>query len=166
MVIGNFSSIWSFDGRAWQPVGLGHIPPLWGHMHSYNALASYAGRLVIGAGLHWREVVFLRAYCKLLRQAAIPLSQAYMEETLARNPALSALIIRLFRIRFDPGFEGRWVAPRGGWQRWSGGEPIRWSRLRSWGEHLREEPAPLRALLPLGVGSARSNKILVARRVR
>jgi hypothetical protein len=52
MVVGNFSSVWSFDGKAWQPVGLDHIPPLWGHMHSYNAVAAYAGRLVIGAGGH------------------------------------------------------------------------------------------------------------------
>ena len=52
MVVGDFSSVWSFDGKAWQPVGLGHIPPLWGHMHSYNAVAAYAGRLVIGAGGH------------------------------------------------------------------------------------------------------------------
>lgn len=52
MAVGNFSSVWAFDGRRWQPVGLGHIPPLWGHMYNYNALAAYGGRLVIGAGGH------------------------------------------------------------------------------------------------------------------
>ena len=40
-------------------------------------------RLVIAAGLGWRQVVTLRAYCKYLRQVGIPFSQAYMEDTLA-----------------------------------------------------------------------------------
>src|SRR4029450_9711039 len=39
-------------------------------------------RLVLGAGLDWREVTILRAYCKYLRQAAIPFSHADMEATL------------------------------------------------------------------------------------
>jgi glutamate dehydrogenase len=64
-------------------------------------------RLVLGAGLHWRDVVILRAYCKYLRQAGIPFSQEYMEETLARNGALAGLIVKLFHTRFDPAFEGK-----------------------------------------------------------
>jgi glutamate dehydrogenase len=63
-------------------------------------------RLVLRASLDWREVVMLRAYCKYLRQARIPFSQAYMEETLARYPDLTRLLIRLFKLRFDPDFEG------------------------------------------------------------
>ena len=42
-------------------------------------------RLVLRARLDWREVTVLRAYAKYLRQAGIAFSQAYMEETLARN---------------------------------------------------------------------------------
>ena len=38
-------------------------------------------------GLDWREITVLRAYCKYLLQTGIPFSQAYMEQTLARNPA-------------------------------------------------------------------------------
>jgi glutamate dehydrogenase len=59
-------------------------------------------RLVLGAGLDWREVTILRAYCKYLRQAAIPFSQAYMETTLAGNTAIAALLVKLFRTLFDP----------------------------------------------------------------
>ncbi|HZF34520.1 MAG TPA: NAD-glutamate dehydrogenase [Candidatus Angelobacter sp.] len=59
-------------------------------------------RLVLGAGLDWREVTILRAYCKYLRQAAIPFSQAYMEATLAGNTAIAALLVKLFRTLFDP----------------------------------------------------------------
>ncbi len=43
-------------------------------------------RLVIGAGLGWREVVVLRAAAKFLRQAGLSFSLAYMQQTLARNP--------------------------------------------------------------------------------
>src|SRR5262249_26384278 len=59
-------------------------------------------RLVLGAGLDWREVTILRAYCKYLRQAAIPFSQAYMEATLAGNASIAALLVKLFRTLFDP----------------------------------------------------------------
>jgi glutamate dehydrogenase len=59
-------------------------------------------RLVLAAGLDWREVTILRAYCKYLRQAAIPFSQAYMEATLAGNPKIAAALVKLFRTLFDP----------------------------------------------------------------
>ncbi|MDP6883442.1 MAG: NAD-glutamate dehydrogenase, partial [Rhodospirillales bacterium] len=58
--------------------------------------------LVLGAGLTWRQVVILRTYCKYLRQAGIPFSQAYMEQTLANHPGLARLIVELFVTLFDP----------------------------------------------------------------
>ena len=58
-------------------------------------------KMVIGAGLEWRDVVILRAYCKFLLQARIPFSQPYMEETLADNPKLARLIVDLFHTRFQ-----------------------------------------------------------------
>ncbi len=63
-------------------------------------------RLVISARLEWREVVILRAYSKYLRQTGIPFSQAYMEETLARNGAITRLLAELFEVRFKPDFRG------------------------------------------------------------
>ncbi|WP_299623200.1 NAD-glutamate dehydrogenase [Pelagibius sp.] len=59
-------------------------------------------KLVLHAGLTAREVIALRAYCKYLRQARIPFSQAYMEATLVRNPKLTRLLVDLFLHRFDP----------------------------------------------------------------
>jgi len=59
-------------------------------------------RLVIGAGLHWRAIVILRALAKYLRQAAIPFSQAYMEDTLDANTGLARLLVELFEKRFHP----------------------------------------------------------------
>jgi len=59
-------------------------------------------RLVVMAGLTWRQVVILRAYAKYLRQAQIPFSQAYMEDTLSTHPDIARLIVNLFETRFDP----------------------------------------------------------------
>ncbi|MEM7171722.1 MAG: NAD-glutamate dehydrogenase [Pseudomonadota bacterium] len=59
-------------------------------------------KLVLRAGLNARQIIILRAYCKYLRQARIPFSQAYMEETLANNPAITRLLVELFETRFDP----------------------------------------------------------------
>jgi glutamate dehydrogenase len=59
-------------------------------------------RLVLGAGLAWREVVMLRAYCKYLLQARIPFSQAYMEQTLNKHAAIARRLADLFQTRLDP----------------------------------------------------------------
>jgi len=61
--------------------------------------------LVLEAGLTWREVAILRAFCKYLRQAGITFSQAYMEETLGCNPVLARALVELFHARFDPAAE-------------------------------------------------------------
>lgn len=63
-------------------------------------------RLVLTAGLGWRDVVMLRACSKYLRQAAIPFSQSYMEETLADNTPIVRLFVELFQVRFDPAYDG------------------------------------------------------------
>ena len=60
-------------------------------------------RLVLGAGLTWREIALLRAIAKYLRQAGSAFSQAYMEETLAGTPKLARALVELFRLRFEPG---------------------------------------------------------------
>jgi glutamate dehydrogenase len=59
-------------------------------------------RLVLYAGLHWRQVTLLRALAKYLVQTRLPLSQVYMEDTLAHYPELAGNLIRLFEARFDP----------------------------------------------------------------
>ncbi|MFY8061828.1 MAG: NAD-glutamate dehydrogenase domain-containing protein, partial [Arenimonas sp.] len=59
-------------------------------------------RLVTLAGLGWRQVAVLRAYCKYLLQIGVPFSQTYMEETMQRYPAVARILIGLFEARFDP----------------------------------------------------------------
>ena len=53
-------------------------------------------RLILAAGLDWRQVAMLRGYCKYLLQTGVPFSQTYMEETLARYPLLARLLVELF----------------------------------------------------------------------
>jgi glutamate dehydrogenase len=59
-------------------------------------------RLVLGAGLSWREVCVLRAYSKYLRQTGFTFRQAYVEQALANNPVVARKLIELFINRFDP----------------------------------------------------------------
>ncbi|HEX7965565.1 MAG TPA: NAD-glutamate dehydrogenase [Gammaproteobacteria bacterium] len=59
-------------------------------------------RLVLGAGLDWRQTMLLRAYCKYLLQTGISFSQAYMERALYTHPALAASLVHLFEARNDP----------------------------------------------------------------
>jgi glutamate dehydrogenase len=59
-------------------------------------------RLVLWAGLDWREIAVLRAYAKYLRQGGTTFSQAYMERTVAANPPIARMLVRLFKARFDP----------------------------------------------------------------
>ncbi|MEX2453265.1 MAG: NAD-glutamate dehydrogenase [Rhodospirillaceae bacterium] len=62
--------------------------------------------LVIAAGLTWRQIVVLRGFCKYLRQAGIPFSEAYMVETLGRNAGIACDIVVLFETLFAPGRPG------------------------------------------------------------
>lgn len=63
--------------------------------------------LVIGAGLTWREVVILRAYCRYLRQVGITYSQTYMEQTLQRHPSFARALVDMFQAMFQPTAKGK-----------------------------------------------------------
>jgi glutamate dehydrogenase len=60
-------------------------------------------RLVIGARLDWRRTALIRAYAKYLRQTGMTFSQTYIEEAVAGNPTVAAMLVELFEVRFDPG---------------------------------------------------------------
>ena len=47
----------------------------------------------------------LRAYAKYLRQIGFPLSQSFIESTLAANAGIAAGLVALFKARFDPDAE-------------------------------------------------------------
>ncbi|MCA1713617.1 MAG: NAD-glutamate dehydrogenase, partial [Gammaproteobacteria bacterium] len=63
-------------------------------------------KLVIAAGLTWRQVAMLRGYSKYIQQLGVPFSQVYVEETFVRYPLLARLLVELFEARFDPSTGG------------------------------------------------------------
>ena len=69
-------------------------------------------KLVLAAGLGARDILILRAYAKYLRQANIPFSLSYMEETLAQNPELARLLANFFNAKFDPANQGKGQAAK------------------------------------------------------
>ena len=59
-------------------------------------------RLVLSAGLNWREVAMLRAYSRYNQQIRFGFSQAYIAETMTRHTQVTRLLVALFRARFEP----------------------------------------------------------------
>jgi glutamate dehydrogenase len=62
--------------------------------------------LVVAEGMSWREVVVLRCYAKYLRQVGTTFSEAYLAQTLVRNPHVARQLVDLFGARFDPARQG------------------------------------------------------------
>src|SRR4030095_5552345 len=48
------------------------------------------------------EIVVLRAYAKYMRQIGFPLSETFIETTLAAHPDIAHHLVALYRARFDP----------------------------------------------------------------
>ncbi|MDP4023132.1 NAD-glutamate dehydrogenase [Methylobacterium sp. NEAU 140] len=63
-------------------------------------------RLVLEAGLPWREAALLRALGRYLRQLRIRYGQDYIAGTLARHAEIARGLVALFRARFDPAASG------------------------------------------------------------
>jgi hypothetical protein len=59
-------------------------------------------RLVLTAGIPWRELAVIRAACRYLRQAGLGLSPGYVEETVRAWPEFVRTLLTHFAARFDP----------------------------------------------------------------
>jgi glutamate dehydrogenase len=59
-------------------------------------------RLVLSAGLTWKETTIFRAYTKYLRQTGFTFSQPYIEQAIAKHPTIAKQLIELFTVNFDP----------------------------------------------------------------
>jgi glutamate dehydrogenase len=70
----------------------------------FRGLAESDGfnRLVLEAGLGWRDVAMVRTLGRYLRQIQVTYAQDYLAETLARHAAITRNIVKLFYARFDP----------------------------------------------------------------
>lgn len=60
-------------------------------------------RLVLTAGLNWRQIALVRCYAKYLSQLGIPFSQNYMEDVLVLHAGLVRQLVRQFELQFHPG---------------------------------------------------------------
>ncbi|WP_088348199.1 MULTISPECIES: NAD-glutamate dehydrogenase [Rhodomicrobium] len=59
-------------------------------------------RLIVQAGLDWREAALMRAYASYLRQIGAPFGQVYLAQTLARHGGIVRDLVQLFTVLFDP----------------------------------------------------------------
>ncbi len=62
-------------------------------------------RLVVVAGLNWRQVDILRAYRMYRQRIGSRFTQAYQNDVLAANPEVTCSLMRYFEQRFDPARE-------------------------------------------------------------
>lgn len=59
-------------------------------------------KLILSAGLDYRDITVMRAYVRYLRQTANPFGKLYIETALTKHPFISRLIVDLFKAYFDP----------------------------------------------------------------
>jgi glutamate dehydrogenase len=59
-------------------------------------------RLVVLGGLSWRQVAILRAYRKYRQRVSASFTEEYQNDAFAANPTISAGLIHLFEVKFDP----------------------------------------------------------------
>ena len=59
-------------------------------------------QLTLSAGIPWRLVIVMRAYCRYLLQTGLPFSQGYIAQVLVNNAAIARLLADLFEARCDP----------------------------------------------------------------
>ena len=59
-------------------------------------------RLVLREGMHWRQIVVLRAYAKYMRQMGNTNSFGFIADTLLANADVTRTLSALFAARFDP----------------------------------------------------------------
>jgi len=64
-------------------------------------------QLTLIAGIQWRMVTVLRAYCRYLLQTGLPFSQGYIAQVLVNHAAIAKSLADLFEARFDPAIPSR-----------------------------------------------------------
>lgn len=71
-------------------------------VRSGDVINDALNKLVLGAGLHWREVDVLRAYAAYAFQAAAVPSRLALLNALVKYPGIARELFDLFATRFDP----------------------------------------------------------------
>ncbi|MCR0983926.1 NAD-glutamate dehydrogenase [Roseomonas populi] len=83
----------------------------------HRAEADGFNRLVLRAGLEWREAWLIRALFRWCKQVGFAFPQPAVEAALAANPEAARLLVALFRARLDPdgGSQEAESQARAGW---------------------------------------------------
>ena len=63
-------------------------------------------KLILAAGLNYRQVVMLRAYAKYFKQLGVTYSQDYVESALLHQVDIAQKLAKLFEYRFSPALNG------------------------------------------------------------
>jgi glutamate dehydrogenase len=63
-------------------------------------------RLVITGGLDWRRIAVLRAYRRYRQRLGSRYTESFQNEVITAHPVLTAKLLRLFELRFDPAHDG------------------------------------------------------------
>ncbi len=71
-------------------------------VHRGQAESDGFNRLVMVAGLDWREAALLRAYAAYLRQLRSAFGPRYIAETMVMHPLMVRDLVALFHLHFDP----------------------------------------------------------------
>lgn len=58
-------------------------------------------KLVLTAGLNWREITIIRSYAKYMQQIGIRFSPVYIEKTVENNAHLARDLVNLFKLKFS-----------------------------------------------------------------
>jgi glutamate dehydrogenase len=91
------------DGRPLDLAGVGdRIADCIAAVRRGDTESDTLNRLVLVAGLHWRQINILRAYRMYRQRIGSRFTQGYQNDVLAANPELTAKLVRYFELRFDP----------------------------------------------------------------
>ena len=67
--------------------------------------SDWLNRLVVSAGLNWRQVAVLRAYRTYRQRVGARFGAKYEADAFAKHPLTTGLLVRYFELRFDPASE-------------------------------------------------------------
>ena len=79
------------------------LKAVWAHQVENDSL----NRLILLAGMPWRDVIILRSYVRYLRQTKIPFSLPYMERALTDHPDIARALTQYFAAYFDPAAQAK-----------------------------------------------------------
>lgn len=72
------------------------------HTWRGDSVSDSFNRLVLSAGLDWRQVAVLRAYAAYMKQTGVTLSQEAIATSLLAHTGVARLLLSIFEQRFDP----------------------------------------------------------------